>query len=261
MGVPVSASVFRAKVKVFLDLFTQRRELEVLKAKLEDRVAERTVELEAWREQLKILVREMQHRTKNLLAVVQSLATNTLSRATNVEDARKALLGRLHALANAQELIADERSAGVSLRDLTDVQLAAFSGQVLVDGEPLLVGNSFAQTFALIVHELATNAIKYGSLSVQHGTVSLTWSVVVTPKGQHLKLSWNERGGPPPPTKVIRGFGSTLLSMFGEAVTDLTERGLEYGLTVPWSEIVRGHKVPIADVDHRSQRQSLDRAD
>ena len=261
VGVPVSAAVFRAKVKVFLDLFTQRRELEVLKAKLEDRVSERTVELEASREQLKILVREMQHRSKNLLAVVQSLATNTLSRATNVEDAAKALLGRLHALGNAQELIADERSAGVSLRDLTDVQLAAFSGQVLAEGEPILVGNSFAQSFALIVHELATNAIKYGSLSTQQGTVSLTWSVVVTSNGRYLKLSWTERGGPPPPTKVIRGFGSTLLSTFGDAVTNLTDRGLEYGLTVPWSEIVKGHKVPMADVDHRCQRQSSDRAD
>jgi two-component sensor histidine kinase len=241
MSVPISAPVFRAKVRVLLDLFSQRRELEMLKENLEDRVAERTAELEASREQLKILVREMQHRSKNLLAVVQSLATNTLSRATNVEDAAKALLGRLHALGNAQEFIADERSAGVSLRDLTDVQLAAFSGQVLVEGEPLLVGNSFAQSFALIVHELATNAIKYGSLSTQQGTVSLAWSVVVTSNCRHVKFSWIERGGPPPPTKVIQGFGSTLLSTFGDAVTDLTERGLEYALTVPWSEIVKGH--------------------
>ena len=104
VGVPVSASVFRAKVKAFLDLFTHRRELEILKARLEDRVAERTAELEASREQLKVLVREMQHRSKNLLAVVQSLAINMLSRSTNVEDASKSLLGRLHALGNAQEM-------------------------------------------------------------------------------------------------------------------------------------------------------------
>ena len=93
-----------------MDLFSQRRELEMLKEKLEDRVAERTAELEASREQLKILVREMQHRSKNLLAVVQSLATNTLSRAANVKEASKALLGRLHALANAQDLVAEERT-------------------------------------------------------------------------------------------------------------------------------------------------------
>jgi two-component sensor histidine kinase len=168
---------------------------------------------------LKILVREMQHRCKNLLAVVQSLATNTLSRTANVEVASKALLGRLRALANAQELLADERNSSVPLRALVYAQLAHFGTQISVDGEPLLVGNNFAQTFALIVHELATNAAKYGSLSTQQGTVYLAWSMVPTAEGRQLKLSWIERGGPPPPTKVTPGFGSTLLSMYGHAET------------------------------------------
>jgi two-component sensor histidine kinase len=247
VSVPVSTPIFRAKVKVFLDLFTQRRELEMLKAKLEDRVAERTAELEASRGQLKVLVREMQHRSKNLLAVVQSLATSTLARAANVEDASKALLGRLHALGNAQDLVAEERSGGVPLRGLADAQLAAFGAQVLIDGEPLLVGNSFAQSFALIVHELATNAVKYGSLSAQKGTVSLAWSVVFTAEGRHLKLSWTERGGPPPPTKITPGFGSTLLSMYGHAVTELTENGLEYALMVPLGEILKTNTSPTAE--------------
>jgi two-component sensor histidine kinase/ActR/RegA family two-component response regulator len=247
VSVPVSTPVFRAKVKVFLDLFTQRRELEMLKGKLENRVAERTAELEASRGQLKVLVREMQHRIKNLLAVVQSLTTNTLARAANVEDASKALLGRLHALGNAQDLVAEERSGGVPLRGLADAQLAAFGAQVLIDGEPLLVGNSFAQSFALIVHELATNAVKYGSLSAQKGTVSLAWSVVFTAEGRHLKLSWTERGGPPPPTKITPGFGSTLLSMYGHAVTELTENGLEYALMVPLAEILKTNTSPTAE--------------
>jgi two-component sensor histidine kinase len=246
VSVPVSTPVFRAKVKVFLDLFTQRRELEMLKGKLEDRVAERTAELEVSREQLKVLVREMQHRSKNLLAVVQSLATSTLARAANVEDASKALLGRLHALANAQDFVAEERSGGVPLRGLAEAQLAAFGAQVLIDGEPLLVGNSFAQSFALIVHELATNAVKYGSLSAQNGTVSLAWSVVFTAEGRHLKLSWTERGGPPPPTNVTPGFGSTLLSMYGHAVMELTENGLEYALLVPLCDTLKANTSPKA---------------
>ncbi len=247
VSVPISTPIFRAKVKVFLDLFIQRRELEMLKVKLEDRVAERTAELEASREQLKVLVREMQHRSKNLLAVVQSLATNTLARAANMEDALKALLGRLHALANAQDFVAEERSGGVPLRGLADAQLAAFGAQVLIDGEPLLVGNSFAQSFALIVHELATNAVKYGSLSAQKGTVTLAWSVLFTAEGRHLKLSWTERGGPLPPTKVTPGFGSTLLSMYGHAVTKLTENGLEYALMVPLGDILKANTSPKAD--------------
>jgi two-component sensor histidine kinase len=239
VSVPVSAPVFRAKVKVFLDLVTQRQELEMLKQKLEDRVAERTAELEASREQLNVLVREMQHRSKNLLAVVQSLATNTLSRAANVEEASNALLGRLHALGNAQDLVAGDGVLGVPLRNLADTQLAAFGTQVLIDGEPLLVANGFAQSFALIVHELATNAIKYGSLSAPQGTVSLVWSVVPSTEGQHLKLTWTERGGPPPPAKITPGFGSILLSMYGHAVTQLTENGLQYALTVPLREIIK----------------------
>ena len=241
LSVPISAPIFRAKVRVFLDLFSQRRELEMLKEKLEDRVAERTAELEASREQLKILVREMQHRSKNLLAVVQSLATNTLSRTANVEVASKALLGRLHALANAQEFGGGRSGhSSVPLRALAYAQLAPFGTQVLIDGEPLLVENSFAQSFALIVHELATNAVKYGSLSAQQGTVYLAWSMVLTAEGRHLKLSWTERGGPPPPTKVTPGFGSTLLSMYGHAETALTENGLEYALMVPLCEILKG---------------------
>jgi two-component sensor histidine kinase len=247
VSVPVSASVFRAKVKVFLDLVTHRQELETLKQKLEERVAERTAELEASREQLKVLVREMQHRCKNLLAVVQSLATNTLSRAANVEEASKALLGRLHALANAQNLVAGEGGPSVALRDLADTQLAAFGPQVLIDGEPLVVENGFAQSFALIVHELATNAVKYGSLSAQQGTVTLAWSVVFTAEGRHLKLSWTERGGPPPPTKVTPGFGSALLSMYGYAVTELTENGLEYALMVPLCNNSKANTSPRAE--------------
>jgi two-component sensor histidine kinase len=241
MSVPISAPVFRAKVRVLLDLFSQRRELEMLKEKLEDRVAERTAELEASREQLKTLVREMQHRSKNLLAVVQSLATNTLSRAANVEEASKALLGRLRALANAQDLVAEEGPPGVTLKGLADTQLAAFGPQVLIDGEPLVVENGFAQSFALIVHELATNAVKYGSLSVQQGTVTLAWSVVFTAEGKHLKVSWTERGGPPAPTKVTSGFGSALLSMYGHAVRELTENGLEYALMVPLCDIQKAN--------------------
>ena len=159
------------------------------------------------------------------------------------KSASEALLGRLHALANAQEFVADERNSGVPLEGSGRCAACPFGTQVLIDGEPLLVGNSFAQSFALIVHELATNAVKYGSLSAQQGTVSLAWSMVPTDEGRTLKLSWIERGGPPPPTKVTPGFGTTLLSMYGHAVTALTENGLEYALMVPLSDTVKGQYV------------------
>ena len=133
------------------------------------------------------------------------------------------------------------------LRGLADTQLAAFGPQVLIDGEPLVVENGFAQTFALIVHELATNAAKYGSLSTQQGTVSLAWSMVPAAEGRKLKLSWIERGGPPPPTKITPGFGSTLLSMYGHAETAFTENGLEYALMVPLCGVRSTSKANIDD--------------
>jgi two-component sensor histidine kinase len=82
----------------------------------------------------------------------------------------------------------------VPLSALAYAQLAPFGTQISIDGEPLLVGNNFAQSFALIVHELATNAAKYGSLSAQQGTVSLAWSMVPTAEGQQLKTQVDRAG-------------------------------------------------------------------
>src|SRR6185436_6814502 len=101
-----------------------------------------------------LLVRELQHRTRNLLAVIQAIATNTLKGSPGTET----FVGRLHALAHAQDFVAAGPQGGVPLRQLLDAELAPFGPRALVNGEDLIVGAGFAQTFALVVHELATNA-------------------------------------------------------------------------------------------------------
>src|SRR5262249_37054548 len=144
-----------------------------------------------------VLVRELQHRTKNMLAVIQSIATSTLSRSNDLASAQEALIGRLHALAHAQEFVAAGPGGGVPLRDLVESELAAFGARTIISGEAIVVGGAFAQTFALVVHELATNAVKHGSLSAERGRVVLDWKINRSSELQQLCFSWMERGGPP----------------------------------------------------------------
>src|SRR5262249_7471587 len=102
-----------------------------------------------------VLIHELQHRTKNLLAVMQSIVTNTLAHSRDLTGAKDALVGRLHALARAQEFITAGSTAGVSLRKLVEAELSAFATRMKLDGVPLVVDGSFAQQFALVIHELA----------------------------------------------------------------------------------------------------------
>ena len=129
------------------------------------------------------------------------------------------------------------------LRALAYAQLAPFGTQISIDGEPLLVGNNFAQSFALIVHELATNAAKYGSLSAQQGTVSLAWSMVPTAEGQQLKTQVDRAGRAAPSHQSHAGLWVHAIVNVRARETALTENGLEYALMVPLCEILKGQCV------------------
>ena len=118
----------------------------------------------------KLLVRELVHRTNNMLAMIQAIVSNTLVPNRDVADAKRAILGRLHALARAQQFVAAGPAAGVPLRDLVEGELGQFRTQAAIEGPHLVIGGEFAQMFALVLHELASNAAKYGSLSASGGT-------------------------------------------------------------------------------------------
>jgi PAS domain S-box-containing protein len=160
-------------------------------------------------ERQQMLMREVLHRTKNLLAVVQSIAAGTFRRTK--EPAQQAFLARLHALANAHGLLTDAAGKGAMLHDIARGQLAGFAGSVSVDGPPVFLKPSAAQSFALVIHELATNAAKHGALSSPAGSVAIRWSIHSESGTPKLQFLWREQGGPPVNRPSRTGFGTVLL--------------------------------------------------
>ncbi len=197
-----------------------------------------------------LLAREVDHRAKNALAVVQ--AALRLTPKVDAEAFARAIEGRIGALARAQTLLAEGRWSGAELRTLVAGELAGFVGvgegdaqpRARLAGPPLLVATEAAQPLAMALHELATNATKHGALSALGGVVSVTWAVDA-PEGA-LLLDWVETGGPPvpgPPDR--RGFGSrvlgsTLHQLGGIAALDWRPGGLACRLRMPLRRTVAG---------------------
>ena len=148
-------------------------------------------------------------------------------------------MGRLHALAHAQEFVASGAGGGAPLRDLVEAELSSFGARAKVDGEFLMAGSSFAQMFALIVHELATNAIKHGALSGPDGEVAVGWRTEHAESEPTLVLRWEERGGPPVTPPASTGFGTQLISLIGKPQIAYRPEGFEYRLVVALSEVGR----------------------
>jgi PAS domain S-box-containing protein len=163
-------------------------------------------------ERQRLLMRELAHRGKNLLAVVQSIANRTLLNAPSLHEARDAFEGRLQALARIYGSLTDEAFEGAKLDAIVAAELELFSERSTIQGPKIMLSAKVAQTFALIVHELATNAVKYGAFSVQGGRVEVTWNAGGAADGDRLHFEWAEKGGPTafPPSQL--GFGSTLIS-------------------------------------------------
>jgi PAS domain S-box-containing protein len=160
--------------------------------------------------QIAMLAREAEHRVKNVLATVQ--ATVHLTQADTPEQLKEAIEGRIQALANVHALFVKSRWTGAELRSLVEQEILPYSqgkdSRVEVNGAPLFLETTTAQTIAVAVHELITNAAKYGGLSVPQGRVRIEWSHKA---GEHLTLRWTESGGPPvsPPTR--KGFGTRVM--------------------------------------------------
>ncbi|HZV83686.1 MAG TPA: HWE histidine kinase domain-containing protein [Brevundimonas sp.] len=165
-------------------------------------------------EQRILLLNELNHRVRNTLATVQSVAEQALRSAGVSAEIRSALTERLHALSRAHNVLVDESWAGADLRTIVQDAVSPYGGgaQVSADGPDVRLHPSQAVTVALILHELTTNALKYGSLGDQAGQVVISWNESSDVTGhRRLSLLWRESGGPPvsPPTR--RGFGSRLL--------------------------------------------------
>jgi len=160
---------------------------------------------------LRLLMRELTHRSKNLLAVIQGMARQTARHAGSVEGFLNQFGNRLQALAASHDLLVRESWYGASLRELIQSQLGAYIGnaeeQLTVDGPPTALKPEAAQNFGLALHELAVNAAKFGALSLPSGRVSITWTL----QDHVLMIEWREQNGPKVKSRRKRGFGSMVI--------------------------------------------------
>jgi two-component sensor histidine kinase len=182
-------------------------------------------------------MRETNHRMKNLLGLVQVIARQTA--AGNRKDFIDRFTERIQALAANQDLQGKDQQRGADLEDLVRTQLAHFAdlvgSRITVDGPKLQLNATTAQAIGLALHELATNAGKYGALSTGTGRVDVDWRV----DGDAFMMNWTERNGPPVSPPERRGFGSTVIdsmarqSVGGEVELNYPPSGLMWRLTCP----------------------------
>ncbi|QGM97578.1 response regulator [Methylocystis parvus] len=205
--VPVVPNVLRAKVRVFIDLFTKTRALARMNEELEKRVAERTAQLEAAVARQELLAREVDHRARNALAVIQSIVA--LTPAENIRSFSESVTGRIRAMATAHNLLSASRWQGVDLISLAKEELAPFADEnrIAINGEAVSISPTAAQSLALVLHELATNAAKYGALKDPDGKLTVTWDLC----DERLELVWNEDCAVEGDPQSRVGFGSKVI--------------------------------------------------
>jgi two-component sensor histidine kinase/PAS domain-containing protein len=166
-------------------------------------------------ERQRLLLRELNHRVKNTLATVQALATQTVRHAREPGEFLDAFSARLQALGLAHGMLSDREWRGIALDELIQLEVKPFDDEetprIKISGEDIFLSPDQALGLGLILHELASNAMKYGSLSTPGGTVSLGWKVEKTRQSRRLTLTWKEAGGPAVETPQRFGFGSILI--------------------------------------------------
>jgi two-component sensor histidine kinase len=188
-------------------------------------------------EKVQLLMREINHRAKNMLSVVQAIAHQTATK--NPEDFIERFNERIQALSANQNLLVRNEWNGIAVEDLVRAQLAHFADligtRIVVDSAKLCLKAASAQAIGLALHELATNAGKYGALSTHSGRVNVCWSV----EGNIFTMSWTERDGPLVSEPKQRGFGTMVMeamaehSLDGVVELDYAPSGLSWRLTCP----------------------------
>ena len=193
-------------------------------------------------EQQRVLVAELNHRVKNMLTVIVSVATQTLKHSDDTDAARQAFLDRLHAMARSYELVARDQWGDVYLLDVVRQEVEPYrtdrDDRIVIDGPPVSLKPKLALALGMIIHELGTNSAKYGSLSVAGGSLEVSWAIE-TRSGNSLVLDWIERGGPPAGKQPRHGFGLTLIErevshgLGGKAKIEFEDGGLRVNLRIP----------------------------
>ena len=171
-----------------------------------------------------LLTREIHHRTKNLFAVVQSVVSRSFADKRSLQDAEAAVLSRLRSLAQTHVMLIEKEWQGADIAEVVRVEMGPYAGRVTIEGPPVMLTAQAAQNFALAVHELATNAAKYGALSNPDGRVEIIWTVGRPNGHRAFRFCWQERNGPPVDQPTRRGFGSAVLEQVMAEYFDLTPR-------------------------------------
>jgi two-component sensor histidine kinase len=197
--------------------------LKILRDRTEQRAAD---------EKQSLLINELNHRVKNTLATVQSIAAQTLRAAATVQEARAALEERLISLSRAHDVLTRESWEGAELSEIVALAISPYAGpdgaRIVTGGPSVRLEPSMALAMAMALQELATNAVKYGALSAPAGRLSILW----TADADVIRLRWEEKDGPrvTPPSR--RGFGSRLIerslsaALGGEAAIDFAPSGV-----------------------------------
>jgi PAS domain S-box-containing protein len=199
-------------------------------------------------EQQQLLMDELNHRVKNTLATVQSLAAQTLRSSGTPGEFAESMKGRLAALAGSHTLLTRTKWQGTSLAELVAQQLAPFGSatrEVTISGEEVFLKPTAALAFGMVLHELTINAVKYGALSVPKGRVAVTW---VADEDSKLIVSWVESGGPPVQVPARRGFGRRMIEqglayeLAGKVTLTFAAEGLRARIEVPLGPELGQHR-------------------
>ncbi|BBO11959.1 two-component sensor histidine kinase [Bradyrhizobium ottawaense] len=197
-------------------------------------------------ERQRLLLAELQHRVRNTLGVVRSIARRSAESATTVEEYASHLDGRLNAFARTQALVTRDPEGGVDLEYLVVEELLAYNAregeQMQVSGPKVRFQPKAAETFALAIHELATNALKYGALSQPSGHVEISWRLDEGTQPAELVFKWRECGGPQVKPPLRKGFGTELLERTlafefkGQTTLAFDPAGLQCTIAIPPSK-------------------------
>jgi two-component sensor histidine kinase len=195
---------------------------------LRDRTEQRENE-----ERQRVLMHELSHRMKNTLAVVQAITSQSFRNARSLEDAEQSIAARINAYAKAHDILLQQNWLGTTMATIVEATAINLgleaSGRFKARGPAVELGPQAALSFSLVLHELVTNANKYGALSVDTGTIEIEWSVRSEAGEMRLDFRWQEAGGPAVVAPSNKGFGTRLvnssLAAFGEVALDYAPTG------------------------------------
>ncbi|KHJ53034.1 histidine kinase [Aureimonas altamirensis] len=196
-------------------------------------------------EHRKLLARELNHRVKNSLATAQSVFAQSMRSARTLDEAQEIAFGRMQALSMAQDLLTQDGFSAAQLEDVVSSAIKPFDGGAFrVSGPRVVLGARSVSAFALALHELATNASKYGALSTANGTIAVTWRLEEADGGSILRFHWSEQGGPPVRKPERRGFGTRIIEgalsaeINGSASIDFRSSGIAFEAVAPLKDLM-----------------------